>query len=520
MDKIRVFISSVQKELENERHSIRRLLTLDASLGEYFTPILYELEPASSAKAIEQCVKLVGTCQQFILIVGRTAGFMVDDVSITHQEFNRAAELHARDKMKILVFIKAGKGKRDPGAEALVEAVRQSGVKYKEFADLDALDEAVQKALRQTLRDSFDDPALAATPSAARQALLEASDAENRPTKLDVDQLDMGVARTLVAAWDGLEPAGLKKPAVVQRLLDLGHLVQAGRGTVATLGGAVVLGSKPSSAPGLRSFHITAEAYAGREVSAKVIDQAVIEGAAPDLVQGALAFVARNTRHPTRVVGARRITLDEYPEEVLREAVVNAVAHRSYDDTGGRIVVRVFSDRVTVSSPGALPGSLTPQRLKSGKANPMARNPLIAQSLFHLHLMEHRGSGFQRIRSFVETSGLKDFDVALEDGFVVLTLFGPGEDIETIPLPPSVVQDLLPARKLDRLNDRQRDIAARLARGETLTSRECEALYGVTRDTTARDFAALVDAGVAARVGGGRSTHYVFVGFAGRQSSD
>jgi ATP-dependent DNA helicase RecG len=42
--------------------------------------------------------------------------------------------------------------------------------------------------------------------------------------------------------------------------------------------------------------------------------------------------------------------MDEYPVEALREALVNAVAHRQYEDAGRKIMLEVFSDRVAISS--------------------------------------------------------------------------------------------------------------------------------------------------------------------------
>lgn len=521
MDKIRAFVSSVEKELASERRSIKRLLTVDASLGEYFTPILYELEPASSARATAQCVELVGTCQLFILIVGQRAGFMVGDISITHKEFERAAERHAAGAMKILVFIKKVTGEREPGAKALLEAVRATGVKYKEFDSLETLDDAVQRALRQALRDGWGISNLPASASQAKFALAAASDAENNIVSLFNEDLDFDIARKMIARWDQMDARDLKKQAIAQRLNELGHVVKRPNGKVqATLAGAIVLGKRPSAARGLRSFCITAEAYAGTNVSGRVNDHMVIEGSVLKLVDGALAFVSRNTRQRTRVLGARRIEIHEYPQEAVREAIVNAIAHRSYEDTGARIVLRVFHDRVSVTSPGLPPGSLTPARLKVGDANPVARNPLIAQSLFHLEQMEQRGTGFRRIGAFVGPTGLRSFDLAVLDGFFTLTLMGPSDAIEHMALPASVIADLLPPSRLDGLNERQRDMAERLVRGETLTSRDCEQRYKVTRDTTARDFKALVDSGVAARLGGGRSIRYVFVDFAATRSSD
>lgn len=90
--------------------------------------------------------------------------------------------------------------------------------------------------------------------------------------------------------------------------------------------------------------------------------------------------------------------MDEYPGRALREALVNAVAHRNYEDGARKITVRVFSNRIEIASPGYPPKPLTLAKLRKGNYRPASRNPLIAQALATFQLMEQRGSGFARMR--------------------------------------------------------------------------------------------------------------------------
>lgn len=71
-------------------------------------------------------------------------------------------------------------------------------------------------------------------------------------------------------------------------------------------------------------------------------------------------------------------TRHKYPERVVKEAIVNAVIHRDYR-LNRDIVIRIFDDRLTVESPGALPGTITPANIE--RARSKARNPLVAQNL-------------------------------------------------------------------------------------------------------------------------------------------
>jgi hypothetical protein len=67
--KLNVFVSSVQKELEDERVIVQNLLNTDTFLSTHCTPVLYEFEPASPDKALEGCLKSLYGCQVYLLIV-------------------------------------------------------------------------------------------------------------------------------------------------------------------------------------------------------------------------------------------------------------------------------------------------------------------------------------------------------------------------------------------------------------------------------------------------------------------
>lgn len=86
---------------------------------------------------------------------------------------------------------------------------------------------------------------------------------------------------------------------------------------------------------------------------------------------------------------------------------------------------------------------------------------------------------------------------------------GPGDDLNRIRVPELKERGLSPSG-LETLNTRQKRMATLLTEGQELTSRKCENLFNVTRDTTTRDFEILINAGIAKKVGKGRSTIYVY----------
>jgi ATP-dependent DNA helicase RecG len=82
MNKLRVFVSSVQKELEDERLIVQNLINTDTFLSSHCLPVLYEFEPASPEKALEGCLIALDGCQIYLLIVAVQYGSLVGELSI------------------------------------------------------------------------------------------------------------------------------------------------------------------------------------------------------------------------------------------------------------------------------------------------------------------------------------------------------------------------------------------------------------------------------------------------------
>ena len=107
-----------------------------------------------------------------------------------------------------------------------------------------------------------------------------------------------------------------------------------------------------------------------------------------------LRFVAAHTRQFEVVTGSRRDALPEYPEPVLREAIVNALAHRDYGLTGATVDITVWDDRIEVRSPGPLPGHITLDNMRSEH---YSRNPRIMRVMKTMRLVEEYGDGIDRM---------------------------------------------------------------------------------------------------------------------------
>ena len=91
------------------------------------------------------------------------------------------------------------------------------------------------------------------------------------------------------------------------------------------------------------------------------------------------------------------------PGEALREAVLNAVAHRDYGDPAP-IQIRVYDDRIALWNPGALPPDWTLDRLMGTHAS-VPHNPGIANAFFRAGMVEAWGRGIGDIVRACKAAG-------------------------------------------------------------------------------------------------------------------
>ena len=111
----------------------------------------------------------------------------------------------------------------------------------------------------------------------------------------------------------------------------------------------------------------------------------------PGLADRAWDFVRRNTAPSARLEGARRLDRREYPEEAVREVLVNALVHRDYGIEGTDVMLALFSDRMEIVSPGRLPNTVTVEGMKSGVR--YARNQALVNVMRDYGYVDARGMG-------------------------------------------------------------------------------------------------------------------------------
>ncbi len=183
-----------------------------------------------------------------------------------------------------------------------------------------------------------------------------------------------------------------------ERLQALGLVGRLNGGLHPTLAGLLMVGTWPQSH--FPSLVITFVRYAGTDPGEKgprgerFLDNKKFDGPLPEMIEQAANRVVANMRQGTLIDGLFHRTVLEYPEEAVREAIINAVAHRDYSPLaqGSQIRIEMYADRLEVQSVGGLFGPVNEENLEETQAT---RNKLLMRLLEEVGVVENRGSGIR-----------------------------------------------------------------------------------------------------------------------------
>ncbi len=135
-----------------------------------------------------------------------------------------------------------------------------------------------------------------------------------------------------------------------------------------------------------------------------IIDDRMIKKTLFETVDEIMKYIVSQIKFAFEIKGypTQRIEIPEYPIEAIRETVLNAVIHRDYLSPYD-IQIKIFDKEITIYNPGKLSGNLTFEDLQTDNYQAYARNKLIAEAFYLTGDIEKYGSGFRRVREYVET---------------------------------------------------------------------------------------------------------------------
>jgi ATP-dependent DNA helicase RecG len=228
-----------------------------------------------------------------------------------------------------------------------------------------------------------------------------------------------------------------------RRLTGLGFMVTRADGApVCTIAGLVLFGRSPRRS--LRQAGVRWMSFAGNSMDYQAQDDTTLDGPLVALWQGRTGagrqivedglierladrmrpFISEESSESNE--GLRRETTYRYSLDATREALLNAFVHRDWTRSIAVEVVN-YSDRLEVTSPGALQNSMTIEKMLAGQRSP--RNPIIVEIMRDYGYVDMRGMGVRRkIVPLTRDYAGKDADFDLTDDYLRVVI--PARSVE------------------------------------------------------------------------------------------
>jgi len=288
-------------------------------------------------------------------------------------------------------------------------------------------------------------------------------------------------------------------PGVQSRLEERGLVSSEGGRAMLTVAGALYLTRRPDRVLGKAYIEVRRFSVDGRDPDRR--DE--VFGPLHQQVGRAAAAVMREVGSDVVVLGLRRHDLPRLPERVVREAIANAAAHRSYEQRGTPIRIDVHADRTEIVSPGGLVPPVTVETMRDAYA---ARNQDVIRVLRGFRLAEDSGRGVDIIQDVMRDELLATPVFAASDARVSVSLPVLGG---TRPEERAWLREVVASGSIE---DRDRVILVHARRGEVLSNSRVRELLGVGRDGATNALRRLVSAGLLERSGQRGGTRYQLVG--------
>jgi len=140
----------------------------------------------------------------------------------------------------------------------------------------------------------------------------------------------------------------------------------------------------------------------------------MLRGRIPELILEAEKLLESQLRNFTRQRSdGRFFTIPEYPKQAWYEAIVNACVHRSYGLRNVPIFVRMFADRLEITSPGSFPPMVTPSNIYDSH---IPRNPNVMEAMWYLDFVKCANEGTKRMRNEMKKMELPDPEFRQDQG--------------------------------------------------------------------------------------------------------
>ena len=473
--RLKIFISSVQKEFAEVRQDLKAFLLGDAVLSRFVSSVfLFEDLPAKDQRADLAYLEEVERCDIYLGIFGYEYGREDEHgISPTEHEYDHATKHH---KIRLVYVWGSNEKKRAPKMKKLIDKASNELIR-RHIDDFSALTAEVYASLVDYL-DSI---------GALRVPPFDTSPCDGATLKhISRKRIDWFLETARRERGFPLKPNTTTR-AVLTHL----NLIEDENPTNAAV---LLFGTNP------QRFHRSAETKCvhchGTDYRRPFASQQIYSGDLFEQVDQSRDFVLAKINHPvgTRTSSAAAQATYEFPPDAVGEAIVNAIAHRDYNSKAS-VEIRLFADRLEVWNPGSLPTAIGVDGLRHDHPS-IPNNPLLAESLYLARYIEKAGSGTQMMIALCREADLPEPDFEQRGGSFVVTLWRDW-------LTDKVMAELA-------LNDRQRQVIKHAKVTGRIDNTQYRDITGVSGRTALRELRQLTQLGVLEKVGHtGRAAHYV-----------
>lgn len=190
--------------------------------------------------------------------------------------------------------------------------------------------------------------------------------------------------------------------------------------------------------------------------------------------------------------GLERIESRDYPEEAVREALLNAIVHRDYSFSGS-IIINVNNTETEFISIGGLVPGLSAEDIRSGISQP--RNPKLAEVFHRLHLIESYGTGIRRIYKLYENCAAQPHIEVTANTFKIVL--------------PNMNENQSAAKHKPEISERMKTVLGFISKNGTITDTEISNLLNLKKTQTYTVVKQMQQLGLILAVGKGKNKKYI-----------
>lgn len=460
--KYKIFVSSVRREFEQERKFIKQEIENDYVLNNFFEVYLFEEESASGLTPEKLYCEEVINSDIYIGLIGSDYGNILESgISPTELEY----DLYNKTHNDALIYIK-DVNFRDEKTQKFMEKIKiHSYKRFKNHYDLillikKSLVDFIDKNLRN--HRAFD------------YEILSDSSCDD----VDMESLDLFFN---VLEYEPIEK--IRDEKGLKNVLSTIHAGEYKNGEFRLNTAGALFFAKDIS-----KFNISHQVKMVRffdDEGINTFEKAEYNLSFLKLLKEAELFFNKTLINISQIKGFKRKTMQDYPFEAIREALVNALAHRDYTITTAPITFYIYNDRIEIRSPGRLVYPLTISELEENK--PIHRNEAICNIFSKTKYMEHVGTGIKRMKDAMIAHGLNEPEFA-ENGIFFEVTFRSEDNYNT-------------------LNNRQKEFLRIVDKSE-ITIREYMLLFDIVRNTATGDLNELVERNLMEKTKNGKEFIY------------